>query len=196
MTDPATQAQATSLLRLHVKSARPEPVGRTFSDAAIQIALASYPGFSVSRPPSAGTPYGIYRPAYVPQGDVPHRVVNASGKVTDIPPPSPPPSPASGADWSFRDGESVQDAPLGDVNAPLGESRRMPLGRLALARSGDKGGDANVGVWIPADHPRRADAYAWLAGFLDEATIRGCCPKQQRSTSRSILSPIWPPSTS
>ncbi|MET1038394.1 MAG: acyclic terpene utilization AtuA family protein, partial [Aeromicrobium sp.] len=70
--DPATQAQATSLLRLHVRSARPEPVGRTFSDAAIQLALASYPGFSVSRPPSAGTPYGVYRPAYLPQSEVPH----------------------------------------------------------------------------------------------------------------------------
>lgn len=174
--DPATQAQATSLLRLHVKSAQPDPVGRAFSDAAIQIALASYPGFSVSRPPAAAAPYGIYRPAYVPQADVPHVVVNESGLRKEIPPP---PLPASGADRTFRDGESVQDAPLGDVNAPLaelgewaGDTVRAPLGRLAFARSGDKGGDANVGVWIPADHPQRDDAYAWLISFLDVATVR------------------------
>jgi len=178
--DPVTEAQATSLLRLHVRSAQPDPVGRPFSDAAIQLALASYPGFSVSRPPSAGTPYGVYRPAYVPQTKVPHRVVTADGTVTEIPPPSitatTPHGTASGADRTFRDGDSVQDAPLATANAPLGEwaadTVRAPLGRLALARSGDKGGDANIGVWIPADHPRRDDAYAWLVGFLDEATVR------------------------
>ena len=59
------------------RAREPEPVGRAFSDAAIQLALASYPGFSVTRPPAAGTPYGIYRAAYVPQADVPHRVVHA-----------------------------------------------------------------------------------------------------------------------
>ncbi|WP_456696559.1 acyclic terpene utilization AtuA family protein [Aeromicrobium sp. P5_D10] len=173
VTDPETQAQATSLLRLHVKSAQADPVGRAFSDAAIQIALASYPGFSVSRPPAAATPYGIYRPAYVPQEKVPHKVVDATGKVTEIPPPV----TASGADRTFRDGESGQNAPLGHGNAPLGEVVRAPLGRLVLARSGDKGGDANVGVWIPADHPQRDDAYAWLAGFLDEATVRELLPE-------------------
>jgi hypothetical protein len=36
-----------------------------------------------------------------------------------------------------------------------------PLGRVAGARSGDKGGDANVGVWV-----RTEAAYAWLSGFL------------------------------
>ena len=32
------------------------------------------------------------------------------------------------------------------------------------ARSGDKGGNANVGVWTRTD-----EGYAWLAGFLDPA---------------------------
>ena len=173
LTDPATQAQATSLLRLHVRSAQPEPVGRAFSDAAIQLALASYPGFSVSRPPGAAAPYGVYRPAYLTQAKVPHKVVHASGRVEDIPPPT---KTASGADRTLRDGESVQDAPLADRIAPLGDwaadTVRAPLGRLAHARSGDKGGDANIGVWIPAGHPRRDDAYEWLVSFLDDETVR------------------------
>ena len=175
--DPETQAQATALLRLHARSSTPDPVGRAFSDAAIQLALASYPGFSVSRPPAAGTPYGVYRPAYVPQADVPHRVVMADGTVLDIPAPI----TASAADRTFRDGESVQGAPVGDGSAPLGEwareTVRSPLGRLAYARSGDKGGNANIGVWIPAGHPRRDDAFSWLASFLDEATVRELLPE-------------------
>ncbi|MEJ7634906.1 acyclic terpene utilization AtuA family protein [Aeromicrobium sp.] len=160
--DPATQAQGTSLLRCHVRSAQPEPVGRAFSDAAIQLALGSYPGFSVTRPPAAGTPFGVYRPAYVPQSEVPHIVVAADGSRTEIAPPHsgqvPDPRPLD-----------VRAVPLGDWAAA---TVRAPLGRLAYARSGDKGGDANVGVWIPADHPAREDAFAWLVNFLDETTIR------------------------
>lgn len=165
--DPATEAQATSLLRCHVKSASPDPVGRSFSDAAIQLALASYPGFSVTRPPSAGTPYGVYRPAYVPQSDVPHVVVHADGRREPIAPPVVVRSPEPDTAWPEA---AVQESapPVGDW---VGDTVRAPLGRLAYARSGDKGGDANIGVWIPADHPARDDAYAWLAGFLDEATV-------------------------
>ncbi|WP_332668188.1 acyclic terpene utilization AtuA family protein [Aeromicrobium sp.] len=166
--DPATQAQATSLLRCHVKSASPDPVGRSFSDAAIQLALASYPGFSVTRPPSAGTPYGVYRPAYVPQSEVPHVVVHPDGRREEIPPPR------VAQNGRVEPAETGHIAPLAVVPRGdwVGETVRAPLGRLAYARSGDKGGDANIGVWIPADHPARADAYAWLAGFLDQATVR------------------------
>ena len=69
----------------------------------------------------------------------------------------------------MRSEAEPRDHSLGDWAA---DTVRAPLGRLAYARSGDKGGDANIGVWIPADHPSRDDAYAWLAGFLDEATVR------------------------
>ena len=179
--DPATQAQATSLLRLDVRSARPEPVGRAFSDAAIQLALASYPGFTVSRPPSAGTPFGVYRSALVPQTDVPHVVVHADGRREDVPPPSGAHRPASGARSDDTPSQDRPTAPLADSCAPLGEwaatTVRAPLGRLVHARSGDKGGDANVGVWIPAGHPARADAYAWLVSLLDESTIRELLPE-------------------
>ncbi len=42
------------------------------------------------------------------------------------------------------------------------EVTRVPLGRLVGARSGDKGGSANVGVWVPVAVPDRDAAYAWL----------------------------------
>jgi hypothetical protein len=179
--DPATQAQATSLLRLDVRSSQPEPVGRAFSDAAIQLALASYPGFSVSRPPSAGTPFGVYRAAHVPQTEVPHVVVHADGRREDVPPPSDAQGLASGARSDDTPSQNLRIAPLADSLAPLGDwaadTVRAPLGRLVHARSGDKGGDANVGVWIPSGHPARDDAYAWLVSLLDESTIRELLPE-------------------
>ena len=178
VSDPATQAAATTLLRCQVKSSLPEPVGRAFTGAAIELALASYPGFAVTRPPAAGTPYGIYRAAYVPQREAPHTVVLADGRRIEIDPPAvtapetapgTAPGTASGADSSeFR--------PKTDEFAPLA-CESAPLGRLAYARSGDKGGDANVGLWIPAGNPRRDVAYAWLERLLDEKTVKQLLPE-------------------
>jgi len=172
--DPPTQAAATTLLRCHVKSASPEPVGRAFSAAAIELALSSYPGFAVSRPPAAGTSYGIYRPAFVPQGEVPHVVVLADGRRIDIDPPR---SPASGATGSASGAMWPGFASNRGRIAPLAGVVRAPLGRLAFARSGDKGGDANVGLWIPAGHPRRDEAYDWLVNLLDVETIGRLLPE-------------------
>jgi len=42
-----------------------------------------------------------------------------------------------------------------------GPTARVPLGLVVGARSGDKGGDANLGVFA-----RRDDAWAWLDEFL------------------------------
>jgi hypothetical protein len=47
-----------------------------------------------------------------------------------------------------------------------------PLGRAFGARSGDKGGDANVGVWARTD-----DGYAWLAGFLTADRVHALLPE-------------------
>ena len=47
------------------------------------------------------------------------------------------------------------------VAVPAGPTTRAALGLVVGARSGDKGGNANVGVWGRTD-----EAYAWLAGEL------------------------------
>jgi hypothetical protein len=46
-------------------------------------------------------------------------------------------------------------------------TRRVPLGHVVGARSGDKGGDANVGLW--ATSPQ---AYAWLRRYLTTGRLR------------------------
>jgi hypothetical protein len=49
---------------------------------------------------------------------------------------------------------------------------RAPLGRVAGARSGDKGGNANVGVWA-----RTPEAYAWLCWFLTAERLSQLLPE-------------------
>jgi hypothetical protein len=53
-----------------------------------------------------------------------------------------------------------------------GPMRRVPLGTVAGARSGDKGGDANVGVWA-----RDEAAWPWLAATLTAERLRDLLPE-------------------
>lgn len=162
--DPPTQVQATSYLRCHVRSSQPDPVGRAFSDAFVQVALASYPGFTLTAPPGKGAPFGVYRAAYVPQAEVPHIVVHADGRRQEIEPPAVTSAPVA------------TDEPV-EVSEAGTDSRRVPLGELVHARSGDKGGDANVGVWVPADHPHRDAAAGWLAAEITPDRVRELLPE-------------------
>ncbi|GAA3539601.1 exopolyphosphatase [Aeromicrobium flavum] len=168
--DPTSQPAAAAILRCHVKDADMNKVGRTFSGAAVETALASYPGFTMTAPPGRGAPYGIYRAAYVPQAEVPHVVVHADGSRTEIAPPT----VTADADNFWN---PIHAEPADARGSSSKSGKEAALGRLVHARSGDKGGNANVGVWIPATHPRRADAYAWLAGFLTEDRIRELLPE-------------------
>src|SRR5699024_12155072 len=76
-----------SILRCHAMGPTPESVGRAFSGAAVELALASYPGFTMTAPPGSGGPFGVYRPAYVPQDAVVHRANVGTNKPIDIPAP-------------------------------------------------------------------------------------------------------------
>ncbi|MFE5709975.1 acyclic terpene utilization AtuA family protein [Streptomyces sp. NPDC056501] len=160
--DAATEETASALLRLVVRDPSPEAVGRTVTGAAIELALASYPGFHVTAPPGKGAPYGVFGSAYVPAADVPHTAVLPDG--TRVPVPVPPRT------------EGLAPVPGPELPQPLpyGSTRRAPLGRIAGARSGDKGGDANVGVWVRTD-----EEWAWLAHALTVDTFRELLPETE-----------------
>jgi hypothetical protein len=49
---------------------------------------------------------------------------------------------------------------------------KKPLGTIAGARSGDKGGDANLGIWT-----RTPAAYEWLEGFLTVEKLKELLPE-------------------
>ena len=56
-----------------------------------------------------------------------------------------------------------------------GPTVRAPLGRVFGARSGDKGGTANVGVWA-----RDEAGYRFLEGFLTVARFRELIPEAEK----------------
>jgi len=143
-----------ALLRITVLDQDKAKAGRAFSAAVVETGLASYPGFYALTPPGDASMYGVYWPTTVPADLVTAKVVIAgreawSGPARVLPssepgPAGPEPRPAASAD-----------------PAPAGPTRQAPLGLVAGARSGDKGGNANVGIWVRTD-----EQFTWLDGYL------------------------------
>ncbi|MFE3146450.1 acyclic terpene utilization AtuA family protein [Streptomyces sp. NPDC059218] len=159
--DAATEESASALLRLVVRDPDPEAVGRAVSGAAIELALGSYPGFHVTAPPGKGAPYGVFEARYVPADEVPHIAVLPDGRRLGLAPPA-----------TTRPLQDVAEPPLPEPLPDPGPTRSAPLGRIAGARSGDKGGDANVGVWAVDD-----EAWRWLAHELTVERFRELLPE-------------------
>ncbi|MFI7044417.1 acyclic terpene utilization AtuA family protein [Streptosporangium sandarakinum] len=187
-------AGGTALLRITVLDADPGKAGRVFSSAVVETALASYPGCYALTPPGNATPYGVYRPALIPAETVRPRVwldgeevggddagpygPGAPGRpdgreAPERPEPAPP---------GVGDDLVTEPAPpgVGDdlVTEPVPpgvgdglETVRVPLGTIVGARSGDKGGDANLGVWVST--PER---FGWLAGHLTAERLARLLP--------------------
>ncbi|MEV7477280.1 acyclic terpene utilization AtuA family protein [Streptomyces halstedii] len=147
--DAPTEETASALLRLVVRDQDAEAVGRAVSGAAVELALGSYPGFHVTAPPGKGAPYGVFEAGTVPADEVAHTAVLPDGRRERVP-----------AARRHRELSPVDPPPL-PAPLPAGATRTVPLGLVAGARSGDKGGDANVGVWARTD-----DAWRWLAHEL------------------------------
>ena len=60
--DADTEESASALLRCVVRDPDPANVGRQFSSAAVELALASYPGFTPTAPPGDGRCTAFSRP--------------------------------------------------------------------------------------------------------------------------------------
>jgi Acyclic terpene utilisation family protein AtuA len=173
--DPVTNAEAMAQLRITVKHSDERAVGRAFSARVTELALASYPGMFGDGLVSGARAYGVYWPTTVPAGLVSQRI-SIGGKATVVQPTLPPQPPVVAQAPAVAAGAPpVSGAPAGGmtVRAPAGgATARAPLGRVAGARSGDKGGNANLGVWARTDA-----AYAWLAGFLTTGKLKELLPE-------------------
>ena len=169
--DADTEQAASALLTCVVRDPDPDTVGRRFTSAAVELALGSYPGFHTTTPPGDGQVYGVFTPGYVPAGEVQHVAVRPDGTRTAI--------PAAAETLELADTEIPA---LPEPLAP-GSTRRLPLGTIAGARSGDKGGAANIGVWV-----RTADQWRWLAHHLTTDALRELLPEtKELAVTRHLL---------
>ena len=158
--NPNSNEEAMATLSISVKSRNPDLVGRLFSAKIIELSLANYPGFF-----SAGTgkkpgPVISYWPALIDSKHI-KEYVHVDGKTLEIEPTS---------QLQFEE-NYYQKQPVTIEPAPQGEMDEISFGRLFGARSGDKGGCANIGVWAKTDL-----AFSFLYNFLSVDKIKELMP--------------------
>jgi hypothetical protein len=149
--DARCNEEALAMLRIHVTSRDENLVGRRFTAAMIELGLSNVPGLGAGgSPPRGATPRLVYWPALVASKHI-RETVHMNDEQWDVEPASlvlgEQPSPVKQA----QPIELVEPGDLVEVE----------LGRLFGARSGDKGGNANLGVWA-----RHTKAYGFLVQFL------------------------------
>ncbi|ALV39884.1 exopolyphosphatase [Pseudarthrobacter sulfonivorans] len=168
--DPQTVSEAVALLTVTVTGKDRALVG-AFSRSAVEIGLASYPGLHLTSPPSPAGAFMVFWPTLLPAEEFTQRVtlgertwtVNPIGAAATAIPPRDITSPggirSQTAPWSAGPGEQSVSAPLGTI-----------IG----ARSGDKAGNATLGVWARDD-----PAYDWLRSWWSAETIRKLLPEAE-----------------
>jgi hypothetical protein len=159
--DPQTNEQAVAILKISVKDPDERKVGRAFANAMGELGLATIPGFfGVGGGPAGGRPFGVYEPACIPSETVPQEVVILGDGTHEV--------------SSVIPSEEVQvEGKRGPTaNAPGGASTPAPLGKVYGSRSGDKGGNANLGVFARSD-----EAWAWLDENLTVERLRELLPE-------------------
>jgi len=159
--DPKSNEAAVAVWRLTVKDPDERKVGRVFSNALTETVLASIPGFfGLGGGPTPGAPYGVYTPALVPADLVPSQVTMVDGQTTVVDSVAP------------ERPVEVTPAPGPVVAAPEGPTTLVPIGRVIGTRSGDKGGNANLGVFVRSD-----EAWAWIGEFMTVERLRELLPE-------------------
>jgi hypothetical protein len=170
--DADTEQTASALLTATVRDPDADKVGRRFSSAAVELALASYPGFHTTAPPSDAVVYGVFTAGWVPATEVPHIAVLPDGSRVEIA------AATETLALAPADPPALPDPP------PPGPTRRLPLGTVAGARSGDKGGGANIGLWVHTETQWR-----WLADTLTTDLVRELLPEARDLTITRHLLP-------
>lgn len=167
--DPASNEEASAVWKLTIKDPDERKVGRAVSNAVIELALANIPGFyGLGGGPGPGKPYGVFRPALINADVVPQHVtvLEVSGSPTRsvVDSAAPRTSPAAPP--------TTQIDTNAEVPLPDSETLATPIGRVIGTRSGDKGGHANLGVFVTSP-----EAFEWVDAFLTTEQLQRLLPE-------------------
>jgi hypothetical protein len=151
-----------AFLRLAVRGDDESAVGRSFSGAVVETSLASYPGTFFTTAPSSAQAVARYWPTLVPASEVtPH--IECDGQSVPVTPQKARTKTAN---------EPLEGMPTppppGSSDTPV----TVPLWVLVGGRSGDKGGDANVGLWADSD-----DVAHWLLQSFGVDQLKSALPE-------------------
>ncbi len=160
--ESGSNSASTCYLRIAVRDVDESKVGRAWANASTSIALGSVPGYFGEFPPGSASPYAVMWPTTIRRSRV-AQIVTVDGDSFEVAP-----TPVEG---------SVESAPLPVPSEAWGGADTVlaPIGVVVGARSGDKAGNANLGVFV-----REPEQYAWLESFLTTERLARMMPDLAR----------------
>lgn len=163
--NPADQWAATVPIRVIATAREKEPL-RRFAPAIGSLYLQGFPGFHHDgHAPRATEPWSRieYWPALLESALLDHHTVLDDGTRVEVPRCTRTATPEELAQPTH---------PEPELSAPGENGDPIELGELTYARAGDKGGNANVGVWTP--DPAN---WEWLRTTLSTARAKELLPE-------------------
>lgn len=148
--NPPTNEEAFSLFRINLVSQNQKLVGPYLTPKRIEMGLANVPGFSTIESAGEGQALIKYWPALVSSEFI-SETVTFDGQQKSVAP-----TQQLGLPQAVVTKPGFPIPPV-----PTGPTAPTALGRIYAARSGDKGGSANVGIWGTTP-----ESYAFLREFL------------------------------
>jgi len=150
---------ACAHLKISLMDPDQKKVGKLFSAKLVEMALSNIPGFTMTAPPSNGTPALQHWPTLVKNGFLEHKIyLNGSEFIV---------KPVG----SYPERKNIQSVAVDLKDIPMVNTRKIYFGRLFATRSGDKGGNANLGVWA-----KNMDSYSFLNRFLTTEKLKDLLP--------------------
>jgi acyclic terpene utilization AtuA family protein len=156
--DPVSNEEAVATLKITVMDSDPKKVGRAFSAKVVELALTSVPGLHGSGSIAADGMTIIHWPSLISNSKVQQQVFVGEEMIQVDP------TPGEAAEAVYKVNVTIPDP-------PGGETVKVPLGKVFAARSGDKGGNANVGIW-----GKTPESYAFLRDFLTISKLKELLP--------------------
>ena len=185
--NPRSQLRSTTYLRVFAETSD-RNVNLGLASLLGEFAMQHYSGFHLSSNQGAAIPrpYLSYYPAIWPQSKLKTSInLLDSAKSEDVThttniPTTPPPKFEN-----LVKRQSYETTNPADLRS-FGETRRARLGDIVLARSGDKGGNANIGFFIPtalpssykplpsnsSSSPLYEESWDWLRSLLTTAKLK------------------------
>lgn len=161
--NPESNDEAVAILRIIVESDDPKKVGRLFYAKVTELAIANYPGLYGLPAATGSGPIIRHWPALIDSHEI-VETVHVNDHSIEVLPTSQLNVPAV-----------AYTSAAVEVPLPVAGPRvSIALGRVFGTRSGDKGGNANLGVWAKTDQ-----AYALLFHELTVAKLKELLPDMQ-----------------
>ena len=157
--NPTHIDEACAHLKISLMDPDQKKVGKFFSAKLVEMALSNIPGFTLTSPPSDATPALQHWPTLVSNEFLEQQVFvdGQEFRVTAAP--------------SCPDFEVSPSEPVKTMDVPLKNLQKIHFGRLFATRSGDKGGNANLGVW-----GKNINTYSFLKQFLTVDRLKALLP--------------------